>query len=755
MRKIALTLIVLFSSGYLNTGLALELENNQTISFELDGNSLNSNIFIDIPANANTLKVEINNGVIGSDFDLFMKFGSDFSGTTFNALLSEANFSSAGVDANEYFTASTALNTPLKEGKWYITAYNFNNQPELINLTASFSDAPLSAPEIQFIFDQNTIQGSDEPCDISGWNDTTPFTPISGNNATTRGQARKNAVLKAAELMTQNLQSTVPLIIQGCWPNDLETSATSAVLANAGARTFATNSKGLTPNTWYPIAIAERQAGTQSCKLGFSGGCDAHSILINFNPKIDTNEGLGSARWYYGLNNTSPNNNPDFISTALHEMTHGLGFSSAIRISDEDSTITCPGNQQITHTMGTMLCNQIDIYSSLLVQHNTDNTTSALSEMATDEERAEALVNSSRLLWNSEETNQSTLNTLSDRGLGFVQLYAPSTINPGSSVSHLSRAYTELMEPFQDANLRELGLATPMLWDMGWDPRPKNQKTIPLGIYSDPAHNGHGFIIEPISTADGIKYFTAFFTYKEDGTPEWYTSFSEIENNVLNINASPEEGALKRFIYDFTVGSSGNPNSLDPNLGSTSLSIDFNDTSVASSVACNDGVTRGSNRALASWVIGDQSGDWCIEPISNIIGLPPSNDFGAQWWAGSDDEGWGVSLSFTGENNTVIVATLYYFDASGSPRWAIGTQPGFEIGESITIDLRERTGYARDAEPVELGSTSAGSITITLNSKNGDLNDGVIDLDVNYQGEEGGNWSRVGLPITLLTNPHN
>ncbi len=739
---------------------ALELNNGQTVSFELSGQSLSSNIYIDVPADATTLKVETENGVSGSDFDLFMRYGSDFTGTDFPSLNAETDYSSGGPDADEFFTISTALNKPLKAGRWYIAVLNFNTTSENISLTATYNSDALSQPQIHFIFDQDTVIGSDEPCDIAGWNDTTPVSPVSGNNATTRGQQRKNAVLKAAELMTQNLQSTVPLTIQGCWPNDLETSQESAVLANAGARTFVFNSSGLIPNTWYPVALAERQAGTNACKF-IGGNCDTHSILINFNPKIDTDAGLGSTRWYYGINTPASGQDADFISTALHEMAHGLGFSSAIHISDEDFTTTCPGGVEVTHVNGTMLCNKIDIFSSFLVEHNQDDSLTSLSDMTTDALREQAMTNGGRLLWNSIESAASEFNTLNNVRLGLVQLYAPTEIEPGSSVSHLSRAYRELMEPIQDENLRELKLATSMLWDIGWDPRPKNTiaNTIAPGMYFDKAKNGHGFVIEPITTNNGIVYFTVFYTYKEDGTSEWYTSLSTLENKVLNVdlNTSESDGGLVRFIHDFTVDPVGatSPNIIDTSIGTSSLKIDFNSTATTNSSACNDGTSRGDNQAVANWTIGTQSGEWCIEPIANVIGNEPADDFGAQWWAGIDDDGWGISLTFAGESPSTAVVTLYYFDASGSPRWVQGAQSGFEVGNEITFDMQEFNGYARNATAIAPTTVSAGSLSITINAKAGNLSDGSLTLDVNYQGSEGGNWSRSNLPITLITNPHN
>ncbi len=760
MKKIILLSVLLTSFVQ-----ALELTNGQMITFSLNGQSLSSDIFIDIPANANSLKVEINNGIATSDFDLFMRYGSDFTGTDFPSLNAETDYSSGGADADEFFIISSALNKPLKAGRWYIAVLNFNTTSESINLTATYNSNPLSQPEIQFIFDQDKILGSvttanpnGTPCDIAGWNDETPVSPVSGNNGTTRGQQRKNAVLKAAELMTQNLQSTVPLIIQGCWPNDLETSETSAVLANAGARTFVFNSPGLTLDTWYPIAIAERQSGNPGCKF-IGGSCDTHAILINFNPKIDTNEGLGTTRWYYGINSTSTTNDPDFVSTALHEMTHGLGFSSAIQVSDESNTQTCPGGVEVTHVSGTRLCNRNDIFSSFLVEHNQDDTLTPLNEMATDELRAQAMANVGRLLWNSVDTAASEYNTLSHIRTGLVQLYAPSTLDPGSSVSHLSRAYSELMEPIQDENLRDLQLATPMLWDIGWDPRPKNTtvNVPPAGMYYDRTKSGHGFVIEPIGN-DGL-YFTVFYTYKDDGTPEWYTSLSTLENKILNVdlNTGPNNGGLVRFTHDFTIDptGAGNPNTIDTSIGTSSLKIDFNTSAATSSNACNDGSNRGDNQAVANWSIGSQSGEWCIEPIANVIGNAPSDDFGAQWWAGIDDDGWGISLTFAGETASTVVVTLYYFDATGSPRWAQGVQNNFEVGNEISFDMLEFTGYARDATPVAATTVSAGLLSMTINSKGGTLDDGVLTLDINYQGTESGNWSRTNLPITLITNPHN
>ncbi|MCF6287786.1 MAG: S8 family serine peptidase [Proteobacteria bacterium] len=271
------------------------------------------------------------------------------------------------------------------------------------------------------------------------------------------------------------------------------------------------------------------------------------------------------------------------------------------------------------------------------------------------------------------------------------------------------------------------------------------------GLYYDRTKNGHGFVIEPIANSD--LYFTVFYTYKDDGTPEWYTSLSTLEDNVLNIGLStdPNDGALNRFIYDFDVDPTGegNPNTLDNSVGTSSLKIDFNSSVIADSSACSDGASRGTGIALATWQLGSQADEWCIEPLANVIGAAPATDFGGTWWTGIDDDGWGLSLSFT--DNGVIIATIYYFDANGSPRWVQGTQSGFQANQEITLDMLEFSGYARDATPIELTNVSAGSLAITINNSG---IDGNIDLDIIYQGAAGGEWVRSNVPVIIFTAPH-
>ncbi|MCF6319250.1 MAG: M64 family metallopeptidase, partial [Proteobacteria bacterium] len=268
------------------------------------------------------------------------------------------------------------------------------------------------------------------------------------------------------------------------------------------------------------------------------------------------------------------------------------------------------------------------------------------------------------------------------------------------------------------------------------------------GFYYDRSRNGHGFVVEPIANTD--LYFTIFYTYKDDGTPEWYTSLSALKNNILNIDMGDD--TLQRVIYDYPVSpiGAGNPFSIDTSIGTNILKIDFNNTTATTSETCNDGVTRPDNIALATWQLGSQQDTWCIEPLIAQSSYP-SPDFGGTWWAGIDDTGWGLSLSFA---NDLIVAVVYYFDAEGKPRWVLGTQPGFEVGQEITISMLEHTGFARDEEPIEVSSVVAGTLSLTLNNNNGNVDDGVLNVNVAYQGIEGGTWSRTNIPFQIFTEAH-
>lgn len=109
-------------------------------------------------------------------------------------------------------------------------------------------------------------------------------------------------------------------------------------------------------------------------------------------------------------------------------------------------------------------------------------------------------------------------------------------------------------------------------------------------------------------------------------------------------------------------------------------------------------------------------------------------------------------MAFAGDT---IVVVICCYDSEGQPRWVLGQSSGFVVEQEITIAMQEFQGYARTAQISEITGVQAGNITLNLNSTTLDLTkDGTMSIDINYQGNEGGNWQRTNVPITNFTDPH-
>ncbi len=268
------------------------------------------------------------------------------------------------------------------------------------------------------------------------------------------------------------------------------------------------------------------------------------------------------------------------------------------------------------------------------------------------------------------------------------------------------------------------------------------QSTIQPGLWFDTSHQGHGFAIEPVGFDD--LYYTVFYTYDDQGFPEWFVSLTALNGGILN--RASQADSLQRFLYDYTIDPSTGtlPIMLDEQQGANQLSIDFNGMNT------NHNDTVCADKALAQWQLGAQQDSWCLQPLIAQDNVPQV-DFGGTWWSGSNDSGWGLSLAFRQET---IIVVVYFYDAQGNPRWVIGQNSAFSIGQSIDIDLNEIRGYGRTETPIETKSIPAGQLSLILNSNTNTLGDGNLTIDVTYQGTQGGQWSRSNIAIENFTQPH-
>ncbi|MFK8010604.1 MAG: hypothetical protein AB8B80_01095 [Marinicellaceae bacterium] len=266
------------------------------------------------------------------------------------------------------------------------------------------------------------------------------------------------------------------------------------------------------------------------------------------------------------------------------------------------------------------------------------------------------------------------------------------------------------------------------------------------GLWFDRSKNGHGFAIEPVGMNN--LYFIIFYTYDDQGNPEWFTSVTTLENGILN--ADFESGTLEKFIYDYSIDPSIQlPSIRDPSIVDGRLSIDFNSINALSENACQDGVNGRDESviALARWKINDQQGEWCIEPIikESQKRFP---DLSGTWYAG-DDAGWGFSIA---QSLTQLTSINYYYDNQGLPRWSIGTAEGFKDNSDFILQLNEVNGYGRTQSPINITTNPAGSVIFNL--KNALNNIGIDgEAKVNFKYPEG-QWTRKSIPIAVFTQPH-
>lgn len=198
---------------------------------------------------------------------------------------------------------------PLRAGAWGLVA--------LVLVLAAASPAQADANLIVFNLDAGTGAGYDDP---------TPVAPEGGNPGTTLGQQRLLAMQLAADIWGAALDSPVPIIVVSTF-RPLPCSPTGAVAGSAGptrvAANFAPNLPSVHLNTWYHAALADSIVGTD-LDPGFPDVFSQFNVLISGNPGC-----LGGRRFYYGFDNQE-GTNVDFLSVALHELAHGLGFGNFV-----------------------------------------------------------------------------------------------------------------------------------------------------------------------------------------------------------------------------------------------------------------------------------------------------------------------------------------------------------------------------------------------------------------------------------------
>jgi hypothetical protein len=764
-----------FASAALATAIALPaqaapeiaLQPGVSQTFTAAALSTSNAFYVDVPESAKTLVVELNATAAGPngarpDIDLLLRHGSpipdrqpDGLAADPEWLFDQAQYRSASSEDEEFIIVSAASQIPLRPGRWFVSVLNFAGFAASAEIRASLRDE-LQVVPIEIVFD--SVGSSSEPCDANAWNDAAPRTPIRGNNGTTLGQQRRNAMNEAARLLTEELKPTVPIRINACWrdlgpaPDDTSRRFT---LAQAGPSDFFVGDVGRGSHapalpqryTLYAAAPAAARAGTRTC--GFAGGpCGEPEVFSTFNIKPDQ-AGSGLRPFDYGLTFTSAQ--ATFISVAMHEITHGLGFVGLIGLSSNvGGRLSIYDDIYGKHTRWTPNGNESAQPFLRLSQAD------RVLALTSDTNGASAIPGNLRFAGPITISGERVFNSFDceQRPLQFAPLHAPAPVEPGSTYSHFDLCYTqELMRAVaSSASPHTLGLARNVLYDLGWDPSPKAIvpfATAPDLQYFDPARNGHGIDLRRVAGTPDL-YFMGFYTYDAAGTPEWFTSLGRLVDGVF-VPARNEFGdSFVRNLY--------RANQIPQSVVDASaefegtVRLDFNQA--ANSPACLDGAAgRDLNGVLAVMSFelpGHTRQQWCMQPLVSPTATI-ANNFSSVWYTGTEDAGWGLAVqSLPGEG---VAVGVYYADASGKPRWGLAVAPQFVPGQPI--DVLQYQGACRTCPaPATLPTLRIGSITLDLAAPGGaTAPNNRVSLDVTYPGTEGGRFVRTNTAIIPANEP--
>jgi hypothetical protein len=253
----------------------------------------------------------------------------------------------------------------------------------------------------------------------------------------------KAAVEYAASILRTLLPADTRFTINASW----EKITTAGILAQSSITNYVGGSviNALNPLSYYPIALAEKIAG-KNLNQDIEG-----DITLAVNSSIN---------WYLGTDGNTPGNKYDLVTVALHEMCHGLGFFDSFS-SDGIS--------------GTYGINSIPVIYDTFVENLAGNKLTDTLKYPNSSGALEGQLVGNQLYFNgpllSNYTSSNPVRYTSTR----ARLYAPSTWDAGSSVSHLDETATlredALMTPFINLSeaIHDPGKFTfSILGDIGW-----------------------------------------------------------------------------------------------------------------------------------------------------------------------------------------------------------------------------------------------------------------------------------------------
>jgi hypothetical protein len=169
------------------------------------------------------------------------------------------------------------------------------------------------------------------------------------------------------------------------------------------------------PNVYYPVALVEKLTGKEMNPGSFD-------IICNFNSKYS---------WYFGTDGNTPETKYDLVSSVMHEIAHGLGFSGFLNNSN---------NLGFFDNL-----NQLPSIYDVYIFNFKEQQIADKSLFRSPSKELHYQLISQQLKFLTPDKNVSNNNSVD-------KLYAPSVWNEGTSIYHLDGysygAENSLMSPF-------------------------------------------------------------------------------------------------------------------------------------------------------------------------------------------------------------------------------------------------------------------------------------------------------------------
>lgn len=244
----------------------------------------------------------------------------------------------------------------------------------------------------------------------------------------------KKAFLYAVSVWDEYIYSPIPIHIEARW-EALENN----VLAKGNPSVFYNNfSEAPVRNVYYPVSLAEKFN-----KKDMNPG--APDIVCRFNNRYN---------WYFETDGNTPSTHYDLVSSALHEITHGLGFSGFFN-----------------ETEGKGYYNNSNELPSIYDYYLFNDNNQQISDRTMFKSNSDELYNQ---MTSGNIKFCQTINSPEDQ-IMIDWIYAPPVWNDGTSIYHLKGyEYEEengLMSPYAvkgKANHKPGNIILTMLSQLGW-----------------------------------------------------------------------------------------------------------------------------------------------------------------------------------------------------------------------------------------------------------------------------------------------